>query len=280
MINDKGFPCTRSLTCKTHTVGAKRAVEGRTRSYDELHLEWQRANNPNFKEPPSKQVRDARRAQKRAAMDGAQNSNSVNGSNNGGAPGLKKKKVKHAGGDDDDEGWGEGEEGQREMDDLIHCARLAHENLKKWKGHRFHGESWFGMDAIVSQSPAPLPTPAAAPAAAAGAKGPNGAAAGNKPSQPLLPPRPPAKYRATSHEVFQVGDILTKALAARPRPTQQAQKQAGPGGVPPPKPANGSANQAQTLRMMIPPNMAAGGSGTGMMPSQQQMAQKQFAMAS
>ena len=51
MINDKGLPCSRSLTCKTHTVGAKRAVKGRSRSYDELHIEWQREHNPNFKEP-------------------------------------------------------------------------------------------------------------------------------------------------------------------------------------------------------------------------------------
>ncbi|WWC91925.1 uncharacterized protein L201_006877 [Kwoniella dendrophila CBS 6074] len=51
VINDKLAPCARSLTCKTHTVGAKRAVQGRTKPYDELYIEWQRIHNPNFKEP-------------------------------------------------------------------------------------------------------------------------------------------------------------------------------------------------------------------------------------
>jgi SAGA-associated factor 73 len=32
-------------------MGAKRAVQGRSRNYDDLLLDWQRANNPNFVEP-------------------------------------------------------------------------------------------------------------------------------------------------------------------------------------------------------------------------------------
>jgi len=51
VINDKNLPCSRSLTCKSHSMGAKRAVQGRSRDYDVLLLEWQRANNPNFVEP-------------------------------------------------------------------------------------------------------------------------------------------------------------------------------------------------------------------------------------
>lgn len=46
VINDKGLPCSRSLTCKSHSMGAKRAVPGRSRPYDELLLEWQRIHNP------------------------------------------------------------------------------------------------------------------------------------------------------------------------------------------------------------------------------------------
>lgn len=38
----------RSLTCKTHSMGAKRSVPGRSRPYDELLLDWQKANNPAF----------------------------------------------------------------------------------------------------------------------------------------------------------------------------------------------------------------------------------------
>ncbi|TFK32799.1 SCA7, zinc-binding domain-containing protein [Crucibulum laeve] len=57
VINDKNLPCSRSLTCKSHSMGAKRAVQGRSRSYDELLLEWQRANNPNFVEPVKRETK-------------------------------------------------------------------------------------------------------------------------------------------------------------------------------------------------------------------------------
>ncbi|UZJ56662.1 hypothetical protein CBS101457_005982 [Exobasidium rhododendri] len=46
VINDKGLPCSRSLTCKSHSMGAKRSVQGRSRPYDELLLEWQKVHNP------------------------------------------------------------------------------------------------------------------------------------------------------------------------------------------------------------------------------------------
>ncbi|EPQ31845.1 uncharacterized protein PFL1_00044 [Pseudozyma flocculosa PF-1] len=48
VINDKGLPCSRSLTCKSHSMGAKRAVEGRSAPYDQLLFEWQVATNPSF----------------------------------------------------------------------------------------------------------------------------------------------------------------------------------------------------------------------------------------
>jgi SAGA-associated factor 73 len=51
IINDKGLPCSRSLTCQFHSMGAKHAVLGRSRNYDDLLLDWQCANNPNFVEP-------------------------------------------------------------------------------------------------------------------------------------------------------------------------------------------------------------------------------------
>ncbi|KAI5480184.1 hypothetical protein MNV49_001510 [Pseudohyphozyma bogoriensis] len=43
VINDKGFPCSRSLTCKTHSMGAKRSVPHRSQPYDILLHEWQKA---------------------------------------------------------------------------------------------------------------------------------------------------------------------------------------------------------------------------------------------
>ncbi|BGP40762.1 SAGA complex subunit Sgf73 [Rhodotorula kratochvilovae] len=47
VINDKGYPCPRSLTCKTHNMSAKRAVPGRVQPYDLLLFEWQKANKAN-----------------------------------------------------------------------------------------------------------------------------------------------------------------------------------------------------------------------------------------
>lgn len=38
-------------------MGAKRAVQGRSRPYDELLLEWNRANNPNFVEPVKRETK-------------------------------------------------------------------------------------------------------------------------------------------------------------------------------------------------------------------------------
>ncbi|KAF8138518.1 SCA7-domain-containing protein [Boletus edulis] len=57
VINDKGLPCSRSLTCKAHSMGAKRAVQGRSKAYDELLLDWNRANNPNWIEPVKKETK-------------------------------------------------------------------------------------------------------------------------------------------------------------------------------------------------------------------------------
>jgi len=57
VINDKGLPCSRSLTCKAHSMGAKRAVQGRSKGYDELLLEWNRAHNPNWVEPVKKETK-------------------------------------------------------------------------------------------------------------------------------------------------------------------------------------------------------------------------------
>ncbi|KAJ7583409.1 SCA7, zinc-binding domain-containing protein [Mycena floridula] len=65
VINDKGLECSRSLTCKSHSMGAKRAVLGRSRPYDDLLLDWQRANNPNFVEP----VKRESKAEKKEKRD-------------------------------------------------------------------------------------------------------------------------------------------------------------------------------------------------------------------
>ncbi|KAI0766945.1 SCA7, zinc-binding domain-containing protein [Trametes elegans] len=64
VINDKNLPCSRSLTCKSHSMGAKRAVQGRSKPYDELLLDWNRANNPNWVEPVKKESKAERKERK------------------------------------------------------------------------------------------------------------------------------------------------------------------------------------------------------------------------
>lgn len=39
-----GAPCARSLTCKSHSMGAKRAVAGRSLPYDMLLAAYQKKN--------------------------------------------------------------------------------------------------------------------------------------------------------------------------------------------------------------------------------------------
>ncbi|KAJ6597734.1 SCA7, zinc-binding domain-containing protein [Mycena vulgaris] len=48
VINDEKLPCSRSLACKSHSFDAKRAVQGRSKKYDEL---WHRVYTPNFVDP-------------------------------------------------------------------------------------------------------------------------------------------------------------------------------------------------------------------------------------
>ncbi|KZT10100.1 SCA7-domain-containing protein [Laetiporus sulphureus 93-53] len=64
VINDKGLPCSRSLTCKSHSMGAKRAVQGRSKPYDELLLEWNRLNNPNWVEPVKRESKAEKKERK------------------------------------------------------------------------------------------------------------------------------------------------------------------------------------------------------------------------
>lgn len=50
------MPCTRSLTCKSHSMGAKRSVDGRSQPYDVLLAAYQKKSigRPNGKEHLSK----------------------------------------------------------------------------------------------------------------------------------------------------------------------------------------------------------------------------------
>jgi SAGA-associated factor 73 len=76
-------------------MGAKRAVTGRSRGYDELLLEWNRAHNPNFVEPvkretkaEKKEKKDREKAEKkRLAAEAA----AAAGESTTAAPGAAKK---------------------------------------------------------------------------------------------------------------------------------------------------------------------------------------------
>lgn len=112
VINDKGLPCSRSLTCKSHAMGAKRAVEGRSKSYDELLLEWNRAHKPNFVEPVKRQTKEEKKIQRekekaeKAAQKQAEKESALaaaiaagekpkkSGGGGGGGGGGSKKKAK------------------------------------------------------------------------------------------------------------------------------------------------------------------------------------------
>ncbi|KAM0748801.1 SCA7-domain-containing protein [Meredithblackwellia eburnea MCA 4105] len=95
VINDKGFPCSRSLTCKSHSMGAKRSVPHRSQPYDILLHEWQKAHKPEtFKNSKPVQPRVGPGSEAYAAASAA-----------GGEGGGKKKKKNK------DRASGEGREG-------------------------------------------------------------------------------------------------------------------------------------------------------------------------
>jgi SAGA-associated factor 73 len=175
VINDKGLPCSRSLTCKTHTVGAKRAVQGRTRPYDELFIEWQRAHNPNFKEPVPKKDKEAKAAA--AAAAGAASSAERK------AAAAKKRRAALMG---DEEGLRFDEDGHREMEELIRATRVA-------------GERVSSASRALNSGFAPTSFSSAA-------------------ARPARQATYNPVWRTTTYEEYSMGDLLTKALAARPRP--------------------------------------------------------------
>lgn len=48
VITPEGKPCGRSLTCKTHSMGAKRSVPGRSAPYDVLLYGLSLSRLPSF----------------------------------------------------------------------------------------------------------------------------------------------------------------------------------------------------------------------------------------
>jgi len=144
VINDKNLPCSRSLTCKSHSMGAKRAVQGRSKPYDELLLEWQRANNPNFVEPvkretkaEKKEKREREKLEKKRLADEAALALGQDPSallKRGNASGSSKKVGKKAAAAIRQDDFGEDVperledlDSEAEMDELVHAVKTARE---------------------------------------------------------------------------------------------------------------------------------------------------------
>ncbi|KAF9457524.1 hypothetical protein BDZ94DRAFT_1272946, partial [Collybia nuda] len=127
-------------------MGAKRAVQGRSRNYDELLLDWQRANNPNFVEPvkretkaEKKEKREREKLEKKRLADEAAAASGLDPSNvskKSVVAGVKKAGKKAAAaaaaavklaedmGEDISEDL-ENLDSEAEMDDLVRAVRNA-----------------------------------------------------------------------------------------------------------------------------------------------------------
>jgi len=118
-------------------MGAKRGVQGRSKPYDELLLDWNRANNPNFVEPvkrESKQERKERKEKEKAekkkqAMEAAAAAG-IDPTKKPAGTGPKKGKRAAAVAfpqpppEDDDENL-DGIDSEAEVDSLVHAVRTA-----------------------------------------------------------------------------------------------------------------------------------------------------------
>ncbi|KAF8334687.1 SCA7, zinc-binding domain-containing protein [Cantharellus anzutake] len=54
----KGAVCQRRITCKVHSMHAKRQLPGRSKNFDELLLEYRRIHDPKFVEPVPKKPKE------------------------------------------------------------------------------------------------------------------------------------------------------------------------------------------------------------------------------
>lgn len=68
VMTDKNLPCSRSLTCKTHGMGSKRALEGRSKPYDTLLAEFQKRKEVRLEaKKRNEAVREAEKAKQAAS---------------------------------------------------------------------------------------------------------------------------------------------------------------------------------------------------------------------
>lgn len=126
-------------------MGAKRSVQGRSKPYDELLLEWNRANKPNFVEPVKKESKLERKERKekekaekkKQAMEAAAAAGTDPTKKATTATGPKKSKKATAAAnppptvEDDDENVDD-LDSEAEMDSLISAVQTA--QARGWVG--------------------------------------------------------------------------------------------------------------------------------------------------
>ena len=136
VINDKGLPCSRALTCKSHSMGAKRGVQGRSKDYDELLDDFNKERNPNY-EPPKriskedkKKKKEAEKAEKkrlaREAADAAAERKQAAGvsvKKGKKATAVRADSVVHE--DEEDENMDD-VDSEAELDSMVKAVRSAH----------------------------------------------------------------------------------------------------------------------------------------------------------
>jgi SAGA-associated factor 73 len=125
-------------------MGAKRAVQGRSRNYDELLHEWNRAHNPNYVERVKKETKAEKKEKKerekaekkRLALEAAAaagidptkkgSTSGASGNKKGGKKAAAAVRLADALGDDIPENLDD-LDSEAEVDDLVAAVRLARE---------------------------------------------------------------------------------------------------------------------------------------------------------
>lgn len=78
VMTEKNVACSRSLTCKTHGVGAKRSVPGRTKPFDTLLTEFQKRKENRIKQ----REKEAERQEKKMLLAAGGSSSSTSNNTN------------------------------------------------------------------------------------------------------------------------------------------------------------------------------------------------------
>lgn len=115
-------------------MGAKRSVLGRSRNYDELLLDWNRAHNPNFVEPVKRETKAEKKEKRDREREEKRKLKELEGEKKGTKKGTKKKGGKDGVGasvgvggvvDEEEEGVEDGVDEDVEVEGLVKAIRIA-----------------------------------------------------------------------------------------------------------------------------------------------------------